>query len=123
MTNKQQIHEMAKDCYYVAHLLKFNDPYMLSLTGWSKLTEEMVKLGWIKPSKDSIVLTREEYDNMFSFKTTRGGFYNILDTVKEVQSQETAKEVLKWLVDTGVINTAPDTIKMYFKERFGVEVK
>ena len=61
MTDKQQIHEMAKDCYYVAHLLRFNDPYMLSLNGWSKLTEEMIKIGWVKPSKDSVLLTRREY--------------------------------------------------------------
>lgn len=37
-------------------------------------------------------------------------------------SKETATEILKWLVNTGVINTAPNTTKMYFKEHFGVEV-
>lgn len=114
MTNKQQIHEMAKDCYYVAHLLRFNDPYMLSLTGWSKLTEEMVKLGWIKPSKDSVVLTKEEYVNNLT------KYYGVSE-IRDMVSKETAGKILKWLIDTGVINTAPDTIKMYFKEHFGVE--
>lgn len=60
-TPNKQIEEMAKDCYYVAHLLRFNDPYMLSLKGWSKLTKEMIKLGWIKPTEDSVVISREEW--------------------------------------------------------------
>lgn len=36
--------------------------------------------------------------------------------------KETAKEILKYLIESGVINTAPQTIRMYFKENYGVEL-
>lgn len=48
--------------------------------------------GYCKIQENSVVLTREEYDDMFSFKTTRGGFYNILDTVRKVERKETAEK-------------------------------
>ena len=44
--------------------------------------------------------------------------------VKELKTQsrkETAREILGYLVESGVINTAPETIKMYFKENYEVE--
>ena len=38
---------------------------------------------------------------------------------EEVQ-KETAREIFEYIVKSGVINVAPDTIKMFFKERYGV---
>lgn len=37
--------------------------------------------------------------------------------------KETAKEIFDYINQSGVINVAPDTIKMYFKEHFGIEVE
>lgn len=38
---------------------------------------------------------------------------------EEVQ-KETAREIFEYIVKSGVINVAPDTIKMFFKEQYGV---
>ena len=100
MTDKQQIEEMAKDCYYVAHLLRFNDPYMLSLNGWSKLTEEMIKIGWVKPSKDSVLLTRREYKEI----AEKG----LGQLQLEQERKETAKEIFSRLLSIGSWGTQFD---------------
>lgn len=43
------------------------------------------------------------------------GYGNVKEAVKE-----TAREIFEYIVKSGVINVAPDTIKMFFKERYGV---
>lgn len=53
-----------------------------------------------KIDKDSVILTREQYDDMFTFQTTDKpghicGFYNILDTVRKVERDETIEKILK----------------------------
>ena len=48
-----------------------------------------------KIPEDAVVLTREQYDNMFEYKTTRGGFFNILDTVRKVEREETVEKITK----------------------------
>lgn len=84
----------------------------------------LANAGYRKIPENAVVLTREEYDNMFSFKTTRGGFYNILDTVRKVERKETAEKfaerLKKWNddavlggwveVELSVINNAIDEI-------------
>lgn len=124
MTDKQQIEEMAKDCYYVAHLLRFNDPYMLSLNGWSKLTEEMIKIGWVKPSKDSVLLTRREYKEI----AEKG----LGQLQLEQERKETAKEIFSRLLSIGSWGTQFDW-NDYFEidmddfrklaKQYGVEVE
>lgn len=42
-------------------------------------------------------------------------------TAKRIE-KETAREIFEYIAKSGVINVAPDTIKMFFKERYGVEV-
>jgi hypothetical protein len=79
-----------------------------------KLAEELLKVGYRKIPEGSVVLSKEEYAKDFCSQFNKG---------YERGSKETAREILKWLVDTGMINIAPDTTKMYFKEQFGVEVK
>lgn len=37
--------------------------------------------------------------------------------------KETAQEILNYLVKSTVIRTAPDTIKMFFRVNYGVEVE
>lgn len=34
--------------------------------------------------------------------------------------KETARKIFEYIVKSSVINVAPDTIKMFFKERYGV---
>lgn len=43
------------------------------------------------------------------------GYGNVKEAVKEM-----AREIFEYIVQSGVINVAPDTIKMFFKERYGV---
>lgn len=40
-------------------------------------------------------------------------------TAKRIE-KETAREIFEYIAKSGVINVAPDTIKMFFKERYGV---
>ena len=68
----------------------------------------LVKQGHQKVDESSVVVNKE-----YLKKELQG---------LELQARkETAKEILKWLINTGVIDTAPTTTKMYFKEQFGVE--
>lgn len=138
MIDKQQIEEMAKvlcgitrackDCKLNGNCLAYNSAEALYNTNYRKVPE------------NAVVLTREEYEELKNESAAiakdyqeMGQFYDekceeleklIQEKHKwtEQARKETAKEILKWLVDTGVINTAPDTTKMYFKEQFGVEV-
>lgn len=103
---EKQIKEMAKDCDYVAHLLRFNDPYMLSLKGWSELTKEMIKLGWIKPNEDSVVLSKERYNKLISlYDEIWDSYYDgennakvYYENIKIPQARkETAEKYICWL--------------------------
>ena len=110
---EKQIEEMAKDCNYVAHLLRFNDPYMLSLKGWSELTKEMIKLGWIKPNENSVVLSKEEYKRLKGIRPS----CNCETLIKQAR-KETAEKILergKYCMPSG--------LKEWIIEQFGVEIK
>lgn len=47
-------------------------------------------------------------------------FYKAGYRKAEEVRKETAREIFEYIVQSGVINVAPDTIKMFFKERYGV---
>ena len=47
-------------------------------------------------------------------------FYKAGYRKAEEVRKETAREIFEYIVKSGVINVAPDTIKMFFKERYGV---
>lgn len=136
---EKQIEEMAKDCYYVAHLLRFNDPCMFSLKGWSELTKEMIKLGWIKPNEDTVVLSREECEKLY-YKGYENGkqiaekFYKPL--VKAETNKETAEKafkITKKIIDKKYAIETPSTrvtlsniinqIEKEFAKQFGFEIK
>lgn len=46
--------------------------------------------------------------------------YNAGYQKAEEVRKETAREIFEYIVKSGVINVAPDTIKMFFKEQYGV---
>lgn len=85
-----------------------------------ELAEELLKYYQPKIPENAVVLTREEYDDMYSFKTTRGGFYNILDTVRKVERKETAKEILQDFDNHGVYSK---DYTNFMRKEFGVEVE
>lgn len=47
-------------------------------------------------------------------------FYKAGYRKAEEVRKETAREIFEYIVKSGVINVAPDTIKIFFKERYGV---
>lgn len=47
-------------------------------------------------------------------------FYKAGYRKAEEVRKETAREIFEYIVKSGVINVAPDTIKMFFKEQYGV---
>lgn len=105
MDKQNQIEEMAKD------MLDFGTatyPTSDSVFTEQKLREQfyqvflayaehLVYKGYCKILEGAVVLTREEYDDMFTFKTVGNagkhcGFYNILDTVRKVERKKTAEK-------------------------------
>lgn len=95
---------------------------------------EFYEQGYCKILKGSVVLSKEEWENLCKekndykqrFESSEKRYEQLVQSsceALEKKGKETAVKILKWLVETGVINTAPDTTKMYFKEEFGVEIK
>lgn len=91
MIDKQQIEEM-EIAEMVASYLDCNNIKVSNQLLPLHIEDMILKAGYRKVPENAVVLTQEEYDNMFTFKTIRGGFYSILNTIRKVQKQETAKE-------------------------------
>ena len=81
--------------------------------------------GWIKPDKDSVVLSKEEYQLWNVLKTTWASDYkevsaeDMLETLKntkELGSKETAEKIYQQLQGHGTTY-----VKKWIKEQFGVE--
>ena len=107
------------------------------------IAEALYNAGYKQPIKDNdIVLSKAEYNKILESKEPlrgwiyRDGFNDGREVYAQLTSQlrddiialkqenkETAREILQWLVDTGLIEQAPDTTKTHFKEKYGVEVK
>lgn len=123
MKDKEMIEEMAKD---LKTCLPSNWYWLKTVdTDTYLVAKHFHNEGYRKVPEDSVVLTREEFEKYQNLKRdVEYSFeYNQGYTDGQIKgSKETAKKILKWLVETGVINTAPDTTKIYFKEEFGVEV-
>ena len=101
--------------------------------------KELLKYYQPKLPKDSIVLSKEEYDDMFTFKTVGNGgkhcgFYNILDTVRKVEREKTAEKCLQLLESMKVHedgrhewrdhhNDCIDKCKAKFAKEFEIELK
>ena len=119
MTDKQQIEDIAKVIESVKLYGADNYARKISHDSVLELAKELLKHYQPKVPENVVVLTQEEYDNMFSFKTTRGGFYNVLDTVREVQSQETAKNIWDKLQEKATHSTLTwDGDICYFDEEY-----
>lgn len=119
MTDKEMIAEMAREIHYDYWGTCAKDscsdcPHNVHNICKDKIIAE--KLYNKLFPEGSVVLSKEEYVKLKYTWITDSDAY-------KKGSKETAREILKWLVDTGMINIAPDTTKMYFKEQFGVEVE
>ena len=117
---QKQIEEMAK-----VICGKYNnggceiDGYVCNLRCDSRIRAEICyEKCYRKIPENAVVLTREEYDDMFSFKTTSGGCYNILDTVRKVERKETAEKIYTFINSFGTSNW--ERFKNFLKQ-FDVE--
>lgn len=128
----KQIEEMARELYNDLSSIMSEEYEKRMLITPSYCANKLLEKGYLKVLEDSVVLSREEYselkgraEEVFNEMTERmKAEVKIAKKMGIVKgSKETAEKILKWLVETGVINTAPDTTKMYFKEEFGVEVE
>lgn len=121
MTDKQQIEEMKDE---ICKTLLINgecslkDALYYREAGIHIISEALYNANYRRVPENAVVLTRETWFETQDYKYELG-----FRTGKQISRRQTAREILKWLVDAGVINTAPDTTKMYFKEQFGVEVE
>jgi hypothetical protein len=117
MTDKEMIEEMAK--FIPNDIVRYDGMprgQHLYIEQKEEIAKELLKAGYRKIPEGSVVLSKEEYVKLKYTWITDSDAY-------KKGSKETAMEILKWLVDTGMINIAPDTTKMHFKEQFGVEVE
>lgn len=130
MTNREMIEQMMEDINSMsernAHYYEKENDKLVQREAFADckaIAEELVREGWVKIPEDAVVLTKEEYNDYINLKELldKGYFTSENRVAIHKARKETAREILKWLIDTGVIFTAPDTIKMYFKEHFGVE--
>ena len=121
-----QIEEMAKVTESVKLYGIDNYGRKISHASILELAKYLVEQGYRKIPEGSVVLSMEEFDEDYVTKQDLDYWKykaEILGNKLKQARNETAREILKWLVDTGMINIAPDTTKMYFKEQFGVEVE
>lgn len=124
--NVQKLYrQFHKDEFYVSN----NEGHLT--IDYSKFATALYNKNYRQVPKNAVILTQEEYDRMFSFKGTQGGFFNILDTVREIQSQETAKDFLFKVESYLGYNADNETftkkellliLAEVAKEQYGVEV-
>lgn len=111
-----------------------------------KHSEVLIKNGYRKIPEGSVVLTKEEYEKLTAPKVFISpkslGKKEFEERIKNISNygiigvdessieiiptrtdikKETAKEILTYIIESGIINTAPQTIRMYFKENYEVE--
>jgi hypothetical protein len=85
--------------------------------------EEMAKLidGSECPSEKCPKMDKEQVKAFGACNIHRAQIlYNAGYRKAEEVRKETAREIFEYIVKSGVINVAPDTIKMFFKEQYGV---
>lgn len=85
--------------------------------------EEMAKLidGSECPSEKCPKMDKEQVKAFGACNIHRAQIlYNAGYQKAEEVRKETAREIFEYIVKNGVINVAPDTIKMFFKEQYGV---
>nr|DAP89031.1 MAG TPA: hypothetical protein [Caudoviricetes sp.] len=85
--------------------------------------EEMAKLidGSECPSEKCPKMDKEQVKAFGACNIHRAQIlYNAGYQKAEEVRKETAREIFEYIVKSGVINVAPDTIKMFFKEQYGV---
>jgi hypothetical protein len=111
MDKQKQVEEMANvmlsnmerpKCFTSAtEEQEFLNAYKLSFIGYAT---HLYNAGCRIINENAVVLTREEYDDMFTFETVGSGgkhcgFYNILDTVRKVERKETVEKFALKLAD------------------------
>ena len=127
MEKEKMIEEMARDWDYVGHMLRFNDCYMLSLKQWSEPAREMIKLGWIKLNKNSVVLTREEYEDLQTAKDFDYGYNegekNTEAYYKNLALPQARKETARKILELLYSQMPKTQIVVEIGKRYGVEIK
>ena len=126
MTDKEMIEEMANDIYG----LKSCDTYFEE--NCKLLAYDLFTLDWVKLPKDSVVLSREEYELLTDIKDlqqqVQDSLSNMSEDIERVEKQarkETAEKILNevyWLVARkDVINVLTRIKEIATKN--GVEIK
>lgn len=113
MEDKEMIEEMAIAKMIQKYLSNNNITVSHSLLPLH-IEDMLIRNNYRKIPEDGVVLSGKQCVEIVQDN------YNI---GYERGSKETAKEILSYLIESGVVNTAPETIKMYFKENYGVEVE
>lgn len=125
--DKEMIEEMAKDIEGEIDydIFEYDDIHDRVIFDYKATAKNIVDKGWIKPLKDSVVLSREEYDRALK-KQYQEGCSNTSKFFYELKipkaSKETAEKIYKDL-KLLVPDNALGIVTRYFKEIIGIETK
>ena len=140
----KQIEEMAKDIH--KELETENIPYHEC----DFMAQRLIKRGWIKPDKDSVVLSMEEYERLKRIETEKDRLYEMkldlenqliekgwteyegADEIEKRVSKETAEKI-KGFILSKLYEATDDLTRLILREiywqvdefakQFGVEIK
>ena len=120
MKNKENKIEMIRDLRKI-HSMPI--PMLKGLDAWApEIAEELVKLGWMKPNKDSVVLSREEYNEIKTYQSYIPEMKKAFDKVSKAMAEKILVD-LKPLLEGFVHTDTNENLYVYKCKQFGVEIK
>ena len=127
---EKQIEEMAKDIPYLTLSRRvFASMTEMKNVGWTLseednklIAETLISNGWIKPDKDSVVLLREELNNIEN-KCFDNGFDKGAEIGRANASKETAEKIICLIKSFSYDKEFVKIITRIISERLGVEIK
>jgi hypothetical protein len=94
---EKQIEEMEYDISYVDNNAYYYDEYGYQQDAYAnchKIAEELIKIGWIKPNEDSVVLSKEEYERLKGERK-----YCNCEILMKLVSKETTENIINDILE------------------------
>ena len=87
-----------------------------------KLAEHLISLNYVKLSKDSVVLSKEEYEKQNDYIANLRCIITDLENQCAEASKETAEKIIKWFKENSICIPSDEYINEFAKQ-FSVEIK
>jgi hypothetical protein len=118
---EKQIEELAKDIGYELGISYEEEKLPFSLHTRDYLAKALIEKGYQKVDKDSVVISKEEYERITKELVTEQRAKKIAQEYFGIVRKETAREIIEMFNDKNYI-TEKDLIKAIAK-RYGVKIK